>query len=103
MGVTLRELIWHKNYLSNLYTINLFQNSCYGKAKKSAKKSAKKGAKKSSGKREPIAPRGDERYIRIDERGRIKESDDQSKSLDQDRRRKAKTKAKPGQGDKGDR
>jgi hypothetical protein len=48
--------------------------------------------------RELIAPRGDKRYIRRDAKGRIKEP-----SLSQDRRRKAKTVAKPGQGDRGDR
>jgi hypothetical protein len=55
------------------------------------------------GKRELIEPhRGDKRYIRRDERGRISESDDVGRSLSQDRRRKAKTVTKPGQGDKGD-
>ena len=55
-------------------------------------------------KRELIEPhKGDKRYIRRDEKGRIKESDDVSRSLSQDVRRKAKTSAKPGQGDKGDR
>lgn len=55
-------------------------------------------------KRELIEPhKGDKRYIRRDEKGRIKESDDVSRSLSQDVRRKAKTPAKPGQGDKGDR
>lgn len=53
-------------------------------------------------KRELIAPRGDKRYIRRDEKGRIKESDDVGRSLAADRRKKAKTVAKPGQGDKGD-
>lgn len=53
--------------------------------------------------RELIAPRGNKRYIRRDERGRIKESDDVGRSLAQDRRRKAKTVAKAGQGDRGDR
>jgi hypothetical protein len=72
-------------------------------ARKSAKKAVKNGAKKSAAKRELISPRGDKRYIRRDEKGRIKESDDQGKSLSQDRRRKAETKSKPGQGDKGDR
>jgi hypothetical protein len=48
-------------------------------------------------------PRGDKRYIRRDAKGRIKESDDVGRSLSQDRRRKAKTVAKPGQGDRGDR
>jgi hypothetical protein len=63
----------------------------------------KQAAKKSTAKRELIAPRGDERYIRRDAKGRIKESDDVSRSLSQDRRRKAKTAAKVGQGDRGDR
>jgi hypothetical protein len=54
-------------------------------------------------KRELIAPKGDKRYIRRDATGRIKESDDVGRSLTQDRKRKAKTIAKPGQGDKGDR
>jgi hypothetical protein len=55
-------------------------------------------------KRELIEPhKGDKRYIRRDDQGRIKESDDVGRSLAQDRRTKAKTVAKPGQGDKGDR
>ena len=63
----------------------------------------KNAAKKSAAKREQIAPRGDKRYIRRDARGRINESDDVSRSLSQDGRRKAKKSAKPGQGDRGDR
>ncbi len=58
---------------------------------------------KKAAKRELIAPRGDKRYIRRDDKGRIKESDDVGRSLSQDRRQHAKTKSKPGQGDKGDR
>jgi hypothetical protein len=55
-------------------------------------------------KRELIEPHpGDKRYIRRDDQGRIKESDDVSRSLSQDDRKKATTAAKPGQGDKGDR
>ena len=55
-------------------------------------------------KRELIEPhKGDKRYIRRDERGRIKESDDVSRSLSQDQKREAKTESKPGQGDRGDR
>ena len=55
-------------------------------------------------KRELIEPhKGDKRYIRRDERGRIKESDDVSRSLAADRRVKAETKAKKGEGDRGDR
>jgi hypothetical protein len=63
----------------------------------------KRAANKPSAKRELIAPRGDKRYIRRDAKGRISESDDVSRSLSQDRRRKAKTTAKSGQGDRGDR
>ena len=66
-------------------------------------KSKTPGVKRRSSKRELIAPRGDKRYIRRDARGRIKESDDQGRSLSQDRRRKAKRKSKSGQGDRGDR
>jgi hypothetical protein len=54
-------------------------------------------------KRELIATRGDKRYIRRDTKGRIMESDDESRSLSQDRRKKAKTKVKAGKGDRGDR
>jgi hypothetical protein len=63
----------------------------------------KKAAKKPAAKRELISPRGDKRYIRRDAAGRIKESDDVSRSLSQDHRRKAKEAAKSGQGDRGDR
>jgi hypothetical protein len=57
-----------------------------------------------SKKRELIEPHpGDKRYIRRDEKGRIKESDDLNLSLSQDDRKKATTTAKAGQGDKGDR
>jgi hypothetical protein len=54
-------------------------------------------------KRELISPKGDKRYIRRDSKGQIKESDDVGRSLAADRRTKAKTKVKSGQGDKGDR
>jgi hypothetical protein len=59
--------------------------------------------KRAAAKRELISPRGDKRYIRRDAKGRIKESDDVSRSLSQDRRKKAKTRADAGQGDRGDR
>lgn len=56
------------------------------------------------GKRERIEPnQGDKRFIRRDDKGQIAESDDVSRSLSQDVRRKAKTDVKPGHGDKGDR
>ena len=56
-----------------------------------------------AGKRELIAPKGDKRLVRRDENGRITESDDLGKSLSQDVRKAAKTRTKPGQGDRGDR
>lgn len=53
--------------------------------------------------RELIEPNpGDKRYVRRDEGGRFKESDDVGKSLAADRRQHAKTKAPKGQGDRGD-
>jgi len=67
------------------------------------KQTTKKRTAKTAAKRELIAPRGDKRYIRRDAKGRIKESDDAGRSLSQDRRHKAKTTAKAGQGDRGDR
>jgi hypothetical protein len=74
-------------------------------AKKSTRKtSAKKGSgKKATGKRTLIKPKGDARFVRRDSKGRIRESDDVGRSLTQDRKRKAKKKAKSGQGDRGDR
>ena len=54
-------------------------------------------------KRELIDTGRDKRYVRRDPKGRFNESDDQGKSLAQDRRQHAKTKSKPGQGDRGDR
>ena len=69
-----------------------------------AKRATKKAApKKSAAKRELIAPRGDKRYVRRDAAGKFKEVDDVGRSLSADRKRKAKTTAKPGQGDRGDR
>ncbi len=54
-------------------------------------------------KRELIAPRGDKRYVRRDSSGQFSESDDVGRSLATDQRAAAKTKAKRGQGDRGDR
>lgn len=45
----------------------------------------------------------DKRYVRHDEDGRFKESDDVGRSLAQDVRTSASTPAKASQGDKGDR
>ncbi|HVG11875.1 MAG TPA: hypothetical protein VM843_02675 [Flavisolibacter sp.] len=65
-------------------------------------KATKSAAKKGAAKRTTIAPNGDKRFIRRDDQGQIKESDDVGKSLSQDKKRTAKTAAKSGQGDKGD-
>lgn len=55
-------------------------------------------------KRELLVVNGDKRYVRRDEKGRFTtEQDDVGRSLAQDRRRRAKTKVKAGQGDRGDR
>lgn len=60
-------------------------------------------ATKKAAKRELIDTGRDKRFVRRDEQGQFKESDDVGKSLSQDRKRTAKKAAKPGQGDKGDR
>jgi len=65
-------------------------------------KSTAKTAKKASGKRELISPNGDKRYVKRNAKGQFKESDDQTKSLREDVKKHAKTKVKPGYGDKGD-
>ena len=55
-------------------------------------------------KRELIEPNeGDKRYVRRDEKGEFKQEVDVGSSLAHDRRQHAKAKAKPGQGDRGDR
>jgi hypothetical protein len=64
----------------------------------------KGGFKMAEDKRELIEPNeGDKRYVRRDEEGQFKESDDVGRSLSQDQKRDAKTESEPGQGDKGDR
>ena len=60
-------------------------------------------AKRAAAKRQLINTGTDKRYVRRDRSGKFKESDDVSRSLAQDRRRKAQSSAKRGQGDKGDR
>jgi len=64
--------------------------------------SSKSTPKKSSGKRTTIAPHGDKRYVKRNEKGQITESDDQGRSLSQDVKKHAKKEVKPGYGDKGD-
>ncbi len=59
--------------------------------------------RKSSSKRELINTGSDKRYVRRDEKGHFKESDDQGRSHSSDRRQHAKTKTGRGQGDRGDR
>jgi hypothetical protein len=59
--------------------------------------------RKSATKRELITTGSDKRYVRRGAQGRFSESDDVGRSLAQDRPRKALTKAKKGQGDRGDR
>jgi hypothetical protein len=56
-----------------------------------------------SGKRKLINTGTDKRYVRRDGKGQFKESDDIGRSLGGDRRQRAKTKSKSGQGDRGDR
>jgi hypothetical protein len=70
-------------------------------AKKAAAK--KTAGRKKAAKRELIDTGADKRFVRRGARGKFKESDDVGKSLTADRRKKAKTKVKSGQGDKGDR
>jgi hypothetical protein len=73
-------------------------------AERMAKKTAKKTTKrKAAAKRELIDTRSDKRFVRRGTAGKFKESDDVGKSLASDRRKKAKTKVRSGQGDKGDR
>ncbi|HKQ51467.1 MAG TPA: hypothetical protein VJT74_03805 [Pyrinomonadaceae bacterium] len=60
------------------------------------------GKRKGAAKRELIDTGTDKRYVRRDEKGRFKEVEDVGRSLSQDIRRKAKTEAEPGQGDRGD-
>jgi hypothetical protein len=53
--------------------------------------------------RELIDTGSDKRYVRRDDKGRFKDVVDVGKSLSQDRRKKAKTQVKAGDGDRGDR
>ena len=75
--------------------------------KKATRKAAAKpkaaGRRKMQAKRELIDTGTDKRYVRRGAAGKFKESDDVGKSLTADRRKKAKTKVKSGQGDRGDR
>jgi len=63
-------------------------------AKRSAKKSGRRGGMSNTG--------TDKRYVRRDEKGQFKESDDVGRSLSRDVKREAKTNIKPGQGSRAD-
>jgi hypothetical protein len=60
-------------------------------------------AKRSSSQRELIDTGNAKMFGRRDAQGRFSEMDAVGRSLSSDRRRKAKTSSKPGQGDRGDR
>jgi hypothetical protein len=63
----------------------------------------RKTTSKTTGKRELIEPTpGDKRFVRRDAQGQFSQSDDVGRSLAADRRQKAKTTVKSGQGDRGD-
>jgi hypothetical protein len=54
-------------------------------------------------KRTTIEPhKGDRRYVRRNKQGQFKKEENVGRSLAADRRRRSKTKVKPGQGDRGD-
>ena len=54
--------------------------------------------------RERIEPNeGDARYVRRDDQGQFSEQEDVGRSHAQDVRKDAKSKSRPGQGDRGDR
>ena len=59
--------------------------------------------KRGSGERELIDTGTDKRFVRRDDQGRFKDVVDVGRSLAQDQRKEAKTVAKKGQGDRGDR
>ena len=58
--------------------------------------------KKKNGGRELIDTGTDKRFVRRDDQGQFKESDDVGRSLARDVKQHAKTKVKKGQGDRGD-
>jgi hypothetical protein len=67
------------------------------------KRTATKKASRGAAKRELIDTGTDKRFVRRGSTGRFKESDDVGRASAADQRTRAKTKAKRGQGDKGDR
>ena len=74
------------------------------KTTKKAKKAKKaKTAKRPAGKRDLVKGKNATMFAKRSAKGRFKEIDETGKSLRSDRRSKAKTKAKSGFGDRGDR
>jgi hypothetical protein len=67
------------------------------------KSSTQAPAKRKAARRELINTGRDKRFVRRATSGQFKESDDVGRSLAADRRTKAVTKVKSGQGDRGDR
>jgi hypothetical protein len=64
---------------------------------------ARKTTAKKNSNRTVIEPKkGDKRYVRRNKKGEFKKEVDVGRSLAADRRSKAKTKVKKGQGDRGD-
>ena len=59
--------------------------------------------RKAAAKRELINTGTDKRYARRGAKGKFKESDDVGRSSAKDRKSKARTRTKSGQGDRGDR
>jgi hypothetical protein len=70
------------------------------KQKRKLSSATGEAGKRASGKRELTKPKGDARFIRRDEKGRIRESDDMGRSLKSDRVRRAKRTVKSGYGDR---
>jgi hypothetical protein len=60
-------------------------------------------AKRSSSRRELIDTGRNKMYAKRDARGQFREMDDVGRSSASDRRKRAKTKSRPGSGDEGDR
>ena len=93
--------------LTNKQSLEKAMEKALGKAKKAGK--LNKGrkllmpSKKGSSARELIDTGRDKRFVRRDEKGQFKESDDVGRSLGKDVQQHAKTKTKKGQGDRGDR
>ena len=59
--------------------------------------------RRSAGKRDTVRTKSTTSYAKRTSRGRFKEMDEKGRSLNADRRRKAKRKVRSGYGDRGDR